>query len=100
MHEREERNDSIRDVALFSIATPLMIIVSFYALEGMDEHFIALAMLFSAGTFLYVAAVDTLPDIHNPETGREAMINVLIGVIIMVVILFGADAAGLVEHGH
>ena len=34
MHEREERNDSIRDVVLFSIATPLMIIVSFYALEG------------------------------------------------------------------
>jgi zinc transporter 9 len=100
MHEREDRNDSIRDVVLFSIATPLMIVVSFYALEGLDEHLIALAMLFSAGTFLYVAAVDTLPDIHNPETGREAMINVLVGVIFMVVILFGADAAGLVEHGH
>jgi zinc transporter ZupT len=100
MHEREDRNDSIRDVVLFSIATPLMIVVSFYVLEGMGDHFIALAMLFSGGTFLYVAAVDTLPDIHNPETGREAMINVLIGVIIMVVILFGADAAGLIEHGH
>jgi len=100
MHEREDRNDSIRDVVLFSIATPLMIVVSFYALEGLDDHLIALAMLFSAGTFLYVAAVDTLPDIHNPETGREAMISVLIGVIIMVVILFGADAAGLIEHGH
>ena len=100
MHEREERNDSIRDVVLFSIATPLMIIVSFYALEGLDEHLIALAMLFSAGTFLYVAAVDTLPDIHNPETGRAAMLNVLFDVLLMVVILFGADAAGLIEHGH
>jgi len=100
LHEREERNDSIRDVVLFSIATPLMIIVSFYALEGLDEHLIALAMLFSAGTFLYVAAVDTLPDIHNPETGRAAMLNVLFGVLLMVVILFGADAAGLIEHGH
>ena len=100
MHEREERNDSIRDVVLFSIATPLMIIVSFYALEGLDEHLIALAMLFSAGTFLYVAAVDTLPDIHNPETGRAAMLNVLFGVLLMGVILFGADAAGLIEHGH
>ena len=100
MHEREERNDSIRDVVLFSIATPLMIIVSFYALEGLGEHLIALAMLFSAGTFLYVAAVDTLPDIHNPETGRAAMLNVLFGVLLMVVILFGADAAGLIEHGH
>lgn len=100
LHERENRNDSIRDVVLFSIATPLMIVVSFYALEGVDEHLIALAMLFSGGTFLYVAAVDTLPDIHNPDTGRAAMINVLFGVVLMVVILFGADAAGLIEHGH
>ncbi|MCH1592242.1 MAG: ZIP family metal transporter, partial [Candidatus Thalassarchaeaceae archaeon] len=100
LHERENRNDSIRDVVLFSIATPLMIVVSFYTLEGVDEHLIALAMLFSGGTFLYVAAVDTLPDIHNPDTGRAAMINVLFGVVLMVVILFGADAAGLIEHGH
>ena len=100
LHERENRNDSIRDVVLFSIATPLMIVVSFYALDGVDEHLIALAMLFSGGTFLYVAAVDTLPDIHNPDTGRAAMINVLLGVVLMVVILFGADAAGLIEHGH
>jgi zinc transporter ZupT len=66
----------------------------------MDEHFIALAMLFAAGTFLYVATVDTLPDIHNPETGREALRNVLIGVGVLVLLLYGAEAAGLIEHGH
>ena len=100
MHEREDRNDSIKDVVLFSLATPVMIMISFYALEGLDEHLIALAMLFAAGTFLYVATVDTLPDIHNPETGREALKNVLIGVGVMVLVLYGADAAGLIEHGH
>lgn len=99
-HERNERNDSIRDVVLFSVATPVMIMVSFYALEGLDEHMIALAMLFAGGTFLYVATVDTLPDIHNPETGREALVNVIIGVALMIVILYGADAVGLIEHGH
>ena len=100
MHERENRNDSIRDVLLFALATPVMIMVSFYALEGLDGHLIALAMLFAAGTFLYVATVDTLPDIHNPETGREALKNVLIGVVVMVLVLYGADAVGLIEHGH
>ena len=100
MHERENRNDSIRDVALFALATPVMIMISFYALEGLDEHLIALAMLFAAGTFLYVATVDTLPDIHNPETGREALKNVAIGVLLMVLVLYGADAGGLIEHGH
>jgi len=57
-------------------------------------------MLFSGGTFLYVATVDTLPDIHNAVSGREAMVNVIIGVLVLVLILFGADAAGLIEHGH
>ena len=99
-HERNEKNDSIRDVVLFSVVTPVMIMVSFYALEGLDEHMIALAMLFAGGTFLYVATVDTLPDIHNPETGREALVNVIIGITLMIVILYGADAAGLIEHGH
>ncbi len=100
LHEREDRNDSIRDVVLFSIATPVMIVISFFALQDFDEQMIALAMLFSGGTFLYVATVDTLPDIHNAVSGREAMANVIIGVLVLVLILFGADAAGLIEHGH
>lgn len=100
LHERSERNDSIRDVVLFSIATPIMIVVSFYALEGVSSEIIALAMLFSGGTFLYVAAVDTLPDFHNPETGKDALFSVLIGIAIMSVILIGADLMGLMEHNH
>ena len=60
---------------------------------------IGLAMLFSAGTFLYVATVDTLPDIHNPETGKKAMINVLIGVAILVILLLIANSLDL-GHAH
>ncbi len=100
MHERENRNDSVRDIVMFSLATPVMILVSFYTLQGMDEHLIALVMLFAAGTFLYVATVDTLPDIHNPETGRAALRNVLIGVVAIILVLYGAEATGLIEHGH
>jgi zinc transporter 9 len=100
LHERTERKESIRDVVIFSLATPVMILISYFALENLETHLIGLAMLFSAGTFLYVATVDTLPDIHNPETGRKAMLYVLLGVAIMGVTLFGMDAVGLIEHGH
>jgi zinc transporter ZupT len=100
MHERENRNDSIRDVLIFSLATPVMILLAFYALEDLETHIIGLTMLFSAGTFLYVATVDTLPDIHNPETGKKAMLNVLLGAIILTLILFAMDISGLIEHGH
>ncbi|MBT6972891.1 MAG: ZIP family metal transporter [Euryarchaeota archaeon] len=99
MHERSERNDSIRDVVIFSLATPVMMMIAFFILEDLEIHLIGLAMLFSAGTFLYIATVDTLPDIHNPETGRTAMFYVIIGVVIMMVLLLGADAIG-VTHNH
>ena len=98
-HEREERKDSIRDIVIFSLSTPVMIIIAGLALEGLETHLIGLAMLFSAGTFLYVATVDTLPDIHNPETGRKAMIHVLIGASILVVLLLVANTLDL-GHAH
>ena len=60
---------------------------------------IGLAMLFSAGTFLYVATVDTLPDIHNPDTGRKALMYVITGIIILVILLILADSLNL-GHEH
>ena len=100
LHERENRNAAIRDVALFSLATPVMILIAFFAFEGLDGKWIGLAMLFAAGTFLYVATVDTLPDIHNPETGRSALIHVLIGVILLAATLFIASEIGVIGHAH
>lgn len=91
MHERDNRNDSILDVIIFSLATPVMILLAFFVLEDLETHIIGLTMLFSAGTFLYVATVDTLPDIHNPETGRNAMIYVLFGAILLSICLFGMN---------
>ena len=99
MHERSDRNDSIRDIVIFSLATPVMMMIAFFILEDLETHLIGLAMLFSAGTFLYIATVDTLPDIHNPETGRTAMFYVIIGVVVMMVLLLGADAIGVI-HNH
>ena len=100
MHEREERNDTIKDVVIFSLATPVMMLLAFYALADLESHIIGLAMLFSAGTFLYIATVDTLPDIHNPETGKKAMMYVLVGVMILTLLLILANAADLLEHAH
>ncbi len=99
MHERDDKNKSIRDVVIFSLATPVMILVAFYALADLGHHMIGLAMLFSAGTFLYVATVDTLPDIHNPETGKKALMYVLTGIAILAILLVLADSLHL-GHAH
>lgn len=99
MHERSERKDSIRDVVIFSLATPIMMLIAYFALQDLETSIIGLAMLFSAGTFLYVATVDTLPDIHNPESGKKAMTHVVIGVVIMIALLAIMTMVGI-GHSH
>ena len=98
-HERAERKDSIKDVVIFSLATPVMILLANFALSGLEKNLIGLTMLFSAGTFLYVATVDTLPDIHNPETGKKALTYVIMGVLFLTIALIILNNLGI-GHAH
>ena len=100
LHERESRKESIQDVVIFSLATPLMIFIAYFLLSSLDTQMIGLAMLFSAGTFLYVATVDTLPDIHNAETGKKAMLYVVTGALLMTLLLVILSMTGALSHGH
>ncbi len=89
-----------RELIAFSVATPIAIIATYLLLDQAAEELLALALLFSAGTFLYVATVDTLPTIHNPETGRRSVRNILLGGVVFGVLLLIAQQAGLLEHTH
>ncbi len=100
LHETDDGNAAFRGLLAFALATPLAMLLSFLLLDGADNGLVALALLFSAGTFVYVATVDTLPAIHNPETGRKSVRNVLIGVAIFTALLFLANATGSLEHSH
>ncbi|MDW3177189.1 MAG: ZIP family metal transporter [Acidimicrobiia bacterium] len=100
LHETTNTRAVVRGLFAFSVATPLTMLVSYLLLDGASTGLVAIALLFSAGTFLYVATVDTLPAIHNPENGRRSVRNVLLGALLLSVVLFSADAAGLLEHAH
>jgi zinc transporter 9 len=99
-HQNTEKKDVIRDVVLFSLATPVFIILSFFMLQDIAHETIGLLMLFAGGTFLYVSTVDTLPDIHNTETGRSAMLHVVLGAGLLTLALIVADYSGILEMGH
>ncbi|MEZ5244175.1 MAG: ZIP family metal transporter [Acidimicrobiales bacterium] len=100
LHQSNRRFGGTDGVILFAIATPLAILVSFAALDGADESLVALALLFSAGTFLYVATVDTLPQVHNPETGRRAVRNIVVTAGLFTLALLVIESQGLLDHGH
>jgi len=100
LHETERQGQVTASVAGFALATPIAMWLSYLLLDGASEQLIALTLLFSAGTFMYVATVDTLPEIHNPDMGRRSVMNVLLGAAVFAMVFVLVDAAGWLEHSH
>ncbi|KAK9502330.1 hypothetical protein O3M35_011123 [Rhynocoris fuscipes] len=69
MHEGLDKKRIKRHLAVFSLAAPLMALVTYFCIgqEGKERlsslNATGIAMLFSAGTFLYVATVHVLPEL-------------------------------------
>ena len=82
---------------LFALSSPIVAILSFFTLQ--DSTFatndnIGLALMFSAGTFIYVATVDVLPEVHSHDHENEAPTwFVILGMILVFL-------TTLIGHGH
>lgn len=100
LHEARTDLGAVLAIACFAVATPIMVVAAYLLLDGADESITAIALLFSAGTFVYVATVDTLPAIHNPELGRRSLVGVLTGAGLFAIVLIGVDALGIIDHAH
>ncbi len=100
LHEPAGWARGSRGVILFAMATPIAVIASYVLLDGGSDQTVALALLLSAGTFLYVATVDTLPAVHNIDTGMRSVLNVIAGAALFAILFLSLDAAGLLDHAH
>uniref|UniRef100_A0A8K9WP71 Zinc transporter ZIP9 n=1 Tax=Oncorhynchus mykiss TaxID=8022 RepID=A0A8K9WP71_ONCMY len=84
MHAGLERNRIRKHLLAFALAAPVLAMVTFVGLSQSSKEALSnvnatgVAMLFSAGTFLYVATVHVLPEVggtghsHSPTPGKEA----------------------------
>ncbi|CAK8676492.1 zinc transporter ZIP9-B-like [Clavelina lepadiformis] len=76
VHEGLEVRRVKKHLLIFAIAAPLLAIVTFCLLNQKDRQFLSevnatgIAMLFSAGTFLYVATVHVLPEIAHSGSNK------------------------------
>lgn len=79
LHEGIDRQRIRKHLAIFSLSAPLLTILTYFGIGQEQKETLnsvnatGIAMLFSAGTFLYVATVHVLPELtqdtsHRPST--------------------------------
>ncbi|GCC21712.1 hypothetical protein chiPu_0020187 [Chiloscyllium punctatum] len=106
MHAGLERNRIRKHLLVFALAAPLLSMVTYLGLSKSSKEALSdvnatgIAMLFSAGTFLYVATVHVLPEVggsghsHKAESGgkglsRLEVCTLVVGCLIPLVLSVG-----------
>uniref|UniRef100_A0A671E8U7 Zinc transporter ZIP9 n=1 Tax=Rhinolophus ferrumequinum TaxID=59479 RepID=A0A671E8U7_RHIFE len=96
MHAGLERNRIRKHLLVFALAAPVMSMVTFLGLSKSSKEALSevnatgVAMLFSAGTFLYVATVHVLPEVggmghsHKPDpTGARGFSRLEVAALVL-----------------
>uniref|UniRef100_A0A2K5KY91 Zinc transporter ZIP9 n=2 Tax=Cercopithecinae TaxID=9528 RepID=A0A2K5KY91_CERAT len=96
MHAGLERNRIRKHLLVFSLAAPVMSMVTYLGLSKSSKEALSevnatgMAMLFSAGTFLYVATVHVLPEVggighsHKPDaTGGRGLSRLEVAALVL-----------------
>ena len=96
-HIKVDKTKSQMYLLLFALSSPIVAILSFFTLQdstfATDDN-IGLALMFSAGTFIYVATVDVLPEVHSHDHENEAPTwFVILGMILVFL-------TTLISYGH
>ena len=80
-HIKIDKQKSQLYLLLFAVSSPIMAIATFFILKDTalaTDGNIGLALMFSAGTFIYVATVDVLPEVHSHEHGHDSSVKYVI----------------------
>lgn len=77
-------------ILLFSFMTPLGALVSLPFIESMKDFSLAIPTGLTAGTFLYVATLDLLPEAFHTDKNRASIfVWLILGVMVMFIIRLG-----------
>ena len=83
-------------LTMFSLTVPVGALAAFLGLRGLGEGVAQAAIALSAGTFLYIALTDLLPEVQKDD---EAWVQNLAALVLGIVVMWGAGALAHHEHG-
>ena len=84
-----ERRKALRYLFAFGLVTPVAGLAFFFVLDGVSgiEGMYGLPLMFSAGTFMYVALCDILPEaFHRDKHDIRALCAVVAGVALIALV--------------
>ncbi len=91
----------LQRILIFSLATPTGLLVTFLFLRQLAHEWIGLILLFSGGTFLYVATIDVLPRVQrHHEAGATLFRRIGLGALLVVITLILFHHFGFEEAAH
>lgn len=91
VHSHLSTRKSIIYTSLVALATPVGAIASFFLIKSINLIFLGDMLAFAAGTFIYIAASDLIPQTH--KVSRKANIPFVLAGSVFIIIL-----ATLLEH--
>ncbi|KAJ0182879.1 hypothetical protein K1T71_000855 [Dendrolimus kikuchii] len=80
MHAGLDRNRIRKHLLIFSCSAPLLALLTYFGIGNESKQTLSdfnatgIAMLFSAGTFLYVATVHVLPELTHPQPHSHTLL--------------------------
>ena len=78
----------------------MALVVAWRIFGGLERYWLGLAVLASAGTLLYVATVDVLPNVIHGANRKMVFLQVAIGTAVILALLFILDSLGIGTHPH
>ena len=92
----EDKSTIMKYLVSFSMITPIGAIISFLILNGVSvDGMVGLPLAFSAGTFMYVALCDMLPEaFHRKNQDLRSFVFLMVGVAIAAAVFL------LIGHSH
>ena len=99
-HAHGNRRRTWIDLAVFSLATPLAVLGTWAVLGGLSDRVLGIVLLFSAGTFIYVATIDVLPNVLQTNKCRAAALYVSLGCLTLLALIILLNILGFPLHEH
>lgn len=77
VHSHYEKQKTLLFTWIVAMAAPVGAIASFFFLKSVNEAFLGIIVALAAGSFIYIAASDLIPEIHRKSSFANIVLVVL-----------------------